>query len=233
MSLKAVILDCDGIIADDEMLHLAAFCEALRPLGIEVSKASYLARYLGFDDQGALRQALIDHEVEPHNDLIAALAEEKARIFRRLIEGSLVIYPGVVDLVRELSRGYRLAVASGALREEIDLILDRAGLSECFQVIVSAENVTRGKPDPEPFTAALRELSRLEALQAGECLVVEDSLAGIEAAKRAGMRCLAVTNSYSRYELARLGPDLIVDTLAGLRAADLAALFDASPRRPT
>ncbi len=233
MSLKAVIFDCDGIIADDEMLHLAAFCEALRPLGIEVSKARYLACYLGFDDQGAVRQALLDHEVEPSNDLIWALAEEKARIFRRLIERNLVIYPGVVDLVRELSRGYRLAVASGALREEIDLILHRAGLSECFQVIVSAENVTRGKPDPEPFMAALRELSRREALEASECLVVEDSLAGVEAAKRAGMRCLAVTNSYPRAELARLGPDLIVETLAGVRAADLAAIFDAPPSRPT
>lgn len=232
MSLKAVIFDCDGVIADDEMLHLSAFCEALRPLGIEVSKSGYLARYLGFDDQGAVKQALFDHGVEPSNDLISALAEEKARIFRRLIERSLVIYPGVVELVRELAGSYRLAVASGALREEIDLILRRAGLSGCFQVIVSAENVACGKPDPEPFLVALRELSRWEALEARECLVVEDSLAGVEAAKRAGMRCLAVTNNYSRTELARLEPDLIVETLAELRAADLAAIFDAPGTRP-
>src|SRR3989442_948144 len=117
-----------------------------------------------------------------------------------------------------------LAVASGALRHEIELILAQAGLADCFAAIVSAEDVSVGKPSPEGFLRALERLRvRLPDLAPRDCLVVEDSQPGLEGARRAGMRCLAVTNSYPAAELG--GADLIVRSLAEAGWDRLAALF--------
>src|SRR2546422_259167 len=117
-----------------------------------------------------------------------------------------------------------LAVASGALRHEIELILAQAGLADCFAAIVSAEDGSVGKPSPEGFLRALDRLRvRLPDLAPRDCLVVEDSQPGLEGARRAGMRCLAVTNSYPAAELG--GADLIVRSLAEAGWDRLAALF--------
>ncbi len=227
MSLKAVIFDCDGVIADDEMVHLAAFRETLAPLGITISDNDYYDKYLGFSDVEAIDQALIDNDKRLSPAEIDLLAKRKAEIFRAQIARDMVIYPGVVELVHRL-RSYALAVASGALREEIELILSSVGLQGCFEVIVSAESVSRGKPDPEPFLTALRLLKQYRPLSPAECLVIEDSVAGVEAARKAGMWCLAVTNSYAKEKLA--GAHMIVETLERLDVRSLAKLCEGLPR---
>src|SRR5947207_2552172 len=158
--------------------------------------------------------------MEPGRALMAAKADR----FLGLVRAGAPIFPGVPTFVRAAAARVPLAVASGALRHEIELILVQAGLADCFAAIVSAEEVSAGKPSPEGFLHALERLRvRLPDLAPRDCLVVEDSQPGLEGARRAGMRCLAVTNSYPAAELA--GADLIVSSLAEAGWNRLAALF--------
>jgi HAD superfamily hydrolase (TIGR01509 family) len=219
MEIAAVIFDCDGVLADTEPLHLAAFNRVLAPLGIAIAPDTYAARYLGLDDRAAFRQVLADHrrpgkarEVE---DLIAA----KARAFPDMLRADCRVYDGVRELVGSFG-AVPCAVASGARREEVDIVLRAAGLADTIAVVVTIEDVAVGKPDPEPFVTALTRLcGGGRSIHPAGCLVVEDSVVGIEAAHRAGMRCLAVTNSHAADALA--AADLVVPTLAGLSLAEL------------
>lgn len=220
---RAVIFDCDGVIADSEPLHLRVFREVLAPLDITIDDAEYSARYLGLDDRGVFTEVLRAHGRAPTPADVAALVADKARRFLSVLEAEVRIYPGVRAFVERLA-GLPLAVVSGALRTEVELILARAGIGSAFALIVAAEDVRAGKPDPEGFLAALTGLRRLDAaLEATACVAVEDSIAGVDAACRAGMRCLAVTNSYSAAELR--GADRVVGTLEGLTLDDVRRLF--------
>jgi beta-phosphoglucomutase len=221
---RAVLFDCDGVIADSEPMHLRAFQEVLAPLGVTITPEEYLARYLGFDDREVVTEALRLHGRATDAKTIEALMTAKAARLRRVLEREARIYPGVVDFVRALV-GLPLAVVSGALREEIEIILCHAGVGDAFRVIVAAEDVGAGKPDPEGFLRALAALGGAgHTIAAAECLVVEDSPAGLEAARRAGMRRLAVSNSYPAAEL-RDAADLVVPTLAGLTLERVRRLF--------
>jgi beta-phosphoglucomutase len=222
--LRALIFDFDGVIADDEGVHLASFQRVFAELGIAVDRDAYYARYLGYDDRGCVRAVLADHGRPAPDDLVETLVARKGRVFLAAVTCEVRIFPGVPDFVRRAAAAYPLAIASGALRHEIDLILRHAGLDACFRAIVSADDVAVGKPDPAVFRAALAALNGAGGapIRAAECLVIEDSLAGIEGARRAEMRCLAVANSYALEALG--GADLAVASLEGLALADLEAL---------
>jgi beta-phosphoglucomutase len=218
---RALIFDCDGVIADDEPLHLAAFQRALAPAGITIVRDAYYARYLGLNDREAVHLAFADAGIAASAEQIAAAVGAKANLFLDLVRAGTPIFPGVVPFVRAAAAHVPLAVASGALRREIDLILAQAGIAECFTTIVSSEDVREGKPSPEGFLLALARLrgSGSTELRASDCVVVEDSQPGVEAARRAGMRCVAVTTSHPRAALA--GADVIVGSLAEVEWARL------------
>ena len=204
--LRAIIFDFNGVIIDDEPLHLELFRVILAEEGIALSDDDYRVKYLGSDDRGCFVAALADAGREREaldSAFITQLIERKAALYRAAIDQRHLLFPGVVELVRRLANEYPLAIASGALRGEIEMALERGGIDDCFQAIIAAEDVGACKPDPEGYVKALAALNA-EArppIQPGECLVIEDSIAGVEAAKRAGMRCLAVTNSYAVEEL--------------------------------
>jgi HAD superfamily hydrolase (TIGR01509 family) len=214
--LKAVIFDFNGVIVDDEPLHLELFRRVLGEEGIHLTDEEYHEKYLGFDDRGALTHSFRDNQRHADADnaaFIEQLIERKAGYYLEEIEKRWLLFPGVVELVRRISAKYPLAIASGALRHEIDFVLRRADIRNCFRVIVAAEDVSVCKPNPEGYVKALRLLneSLTEEIAPHECLVIEDSIAGIEAAKQAGMRCVAVTNSYAVSELKTA--DAVIHTL--------------------
>ncbi|MEZ4547394.1 MAG: HAD family hydrolase [Thermodesulfobacteriota bacterium] len=132
--------------------------------------------------------------------LLAALMERKSHNYDHMIEGNIELLPGAVDFIKSL-RKYRLAIGSGALEAEIVNVLDFAGIRESFEVIVGADRIANCKPAPDVYIEALRRLNTLpeegSEITPAECLVIEDSVSGIRAALAAGMKCLAVTNSYS------------------------------------
>ncbi|MGE0104609.1 MAG: HAD family hydrolase [Blastocatellales bacterium] len=219
--LKAIIFDFNGVIVDDEPLHLELFRKVMAEEGLELTDEEYHEKYLGFDDRGCFTAALTDLG-RPGSDAgyIEELIDRKAVYYRDAIEERFLIFPGVIELIGLVRRSYPLAIASGALRSEIELVLERGGIRDAFGPIIAAEDVAACKPDPEGYLRALDELRATTAsLQPSQCLVIEDSIAGVEAARRAGMRCLAVTNSYSAAELA--AADWIRETLAGFDPAAL------------
>ncbi|HXG50880.1 MAG TPA: HAD family phosphatase [candidate division Zixibacteria bacterium] len=203
--LRAVIFDFNGVIVDDEPVHFELFREILGEEGIELTKERYYERYLGFDDRGAFAAAFRDHGRLLGGAELEGLVERKAARYRAAIRDRVVLFPGVRSLVEHLARRLPLAVASGALRHEIEGILAGTGLRDYFSAIASAEDVERGKPDPEIFLAALASLNRrLEGapILAADCVVIEDSREGVRGALRAGMKCVAVTNSHPASALA-------------------------------
>jgi HAD superfamily hydrolase (TIGR01509 family) len=130
--------------------------------------------------------------------------QRKAQAYLESVKDHLVIFPGVREFVRDAAALYPLAIASGALRHEIEVILDQAGLRKEFLHITSAEDVTKGKPDPQPFLYALDALNRQrpnQTIAPGSCLVIEDSIPGLRGAKTAGMKVLAVANTHTIQDL--------------------------------
>ena len=202
--LTAIIFDFDGVIADTEPLHFAGFRQTLAEVGIGLTESDYYANYLGYDDRGCFIAALTAHQRPTDPPALAQLMQRKAHAYLESVKDHLVIFPGVREFVREAAAAYPLAIASGALRHEIEVILEQAGIRKEFLHITSAEDVTRGKPDPQPYLHALNALNRQrreQTIVAGSCLVIEDSIPGIRSAKTAGMKVLAVANTHTIQDL--------------------------------
>ena len=198
--LGAVIFDFNGIIVDDEPIHFRLFQRVFAEEGIDLDEATYYQRYLGFDDRGAFLAGFRDHDRAIGDAKLQELIARKAGYYQDAIRNHVAIFPGVRALVQDLARDVPLAVASGALRREIETILQTANLWNHFHAIVSAEDVQQGKPEPEIFIKALAALNAANGSGAAiapiNCVVIEDSKEGVRGAHRAGMKCLAVTNSH-------------------------------------
>jgi len=223
VKLDALIFDFDGVIADTEPLHFAGLHLTLKEIGIDLTEAEYYAEYLGYDDRGCFIAALTAHRRPIDPATITQLMKRKAVAYLDSVKHHEVVFPGIPEFVREAASAYPLAIASGALRHEIEYILDAAGLRKEFLHITSAEDVTIGKPNPQPFLHALTALQtiRYADLTAPSCLVIEDSLPGIRSAKAAGMKVLAVTNTHSIQDLHEA--DAVTHSLKDTSLAELRA----------
>jgi len=202
--MRAVIFDFDGVIADTEPLHFEGLRRTLADIGITLTERDYYTDYLGFDDRGCILEALRVNRRPATGSLVQDLMHKKAVAYLASIKDHLVIFPGVREFVEEAAASYPIAIASGALRPEIELILEQAGIRKSFRHITSAEDVTNGKPDPQPFLHALAGLNQMSSgpsTTPDSCLVIEDSLPGIRAAKSAGMKVLAVANTHTVQDL--------------------------------
>ena len=222
--LGALIFDFDGTIADSEPFHLKAFQLTFSSeLDLKLTESQYKEHYLAFDDRRMLQTFLGDRGVEVGPERFERLLEIKEAHYEALATDPPLL-PGAEDLIRAAAGRWPLAVASGALGAEIRHVLEGAGLIDCFGAIVSAETVERGKPDPESFLAALERINAAlpEKIPPAGCLVLEDSVAGVSSGRAAGMRVLAVTNSFPRERLAEA--DRVVDSLGEI--ADTNALAE-------
>lgn len=229
---SATIFDFNGVLVDDEPVHLAAFREVLAPLGVAISDEDYLGKYFGFDDVGAFRAMLVDAGLPAPDDArIDALVEAKRPAYMRRAEASLVVFEGAADLVRRSAARGPVAIVSGALRDEIAFALAKMGLVDVVAFVVAAEDTSRCKPDPEGYLLAKRMLAERFGAGAGSrALVVEDSLAGVQAAKAASLACLAVAHAYSERELFAAGADDVASHISDVsdeRVASLAARLGA------
>ena len=218
---EAVLFDFDGILVDTEPMHHRAFNEVLDPLGMAFPWKEYVETYMGFDDRDAFREAFRAKGIDLDDTNLAKLVAAKSEAFLRGLRAGVTAYPGAVPLIETLSAaGTPLALCSGALRADIDPILAQLGVARRFGVIVSADDVRRSKPDPESYALAFRRLAETYSSSLtvpGKSVAVEDTPAGIRSAKGAGLRVLAVTNSYGTGELAEA--DWIVESLENVRVA--------------
>jgi HAD superfamily hydrolase (TIGR01509 family) len=216
-----VILDFDGVIADSEPLHFDAFREVLAAEAVTLTEQEYYGRYLGYDDLGVFRAVGNDRALSWSREHIAALAVRKARQLEELERTRSIVFPGASDAIRRLAARWPLAIASGALRSEILRVLERAGLRDCFAAIVAAGDTPASKPAPDPYLLAVAELARAsgQALTPADCVAVEDSHWGLESARAAGLRTVAVTHTYRASDLGMA--DLVVESLEALDPARL------------
>lgn len=230
MRLQAVIFDFDGIIVDSEPLHHQAFCRVLEPLNLPLSWGRYYEHYLGFDDRDVLRTRFREEGIHLDDETMRRLMRDKAEAFVQLIRANGVnAYPGVVHLVRALSTSYPVAICSGALSGDIDPVLDLLGIAGCFSVRVTADQVHASKPDPESYREAFRRLTQAfpgRVTDPSCCVAIEDTPAGIEAARGAGLRVLAVQNTYEPEALAQA--NRVAASLASIDAAVLEQMVSAS-----
>jgi beta-phosphoglucomutase len=222
--LSAVIFDFDGIIVDTEPLHYRAFQRVLEPLGLGYGWDDYVSRYMGFDDRDAFREAFHEKGKDLPAGRLEELISAKAEEFQRIIAGGVTPYPGAVQLIRAVSGTLPLALCSGALHSDIVPILAQLGLSDAFDAIVTASDVSASKPDPESYLLALRLLREAfpeKSIDSRHSLAIEDTPAGILSAAGAGMNVLAVTNSYPAENLAsawKIVPSLAEVTVESLRS---------------
>ncbi|MGA7105431.1 MAG: HAD family phosphatase [Candidatus Deferrimicrobiaceae bacterium] len=215
----AVIFDLDGVIVDTEPLHYKAFQEVLEPLGIGFSWREYVEAYMGFDDRDAFLEAFRAHGKDLDDRNLTQLVASKSKIFLEIIKNGVRAYPGTVSLITSLNAsGLPLAISSGALRSDVLPILDILGITRCFSHVISADDVRKSKPDPESYLLAYQRLKETHPLLLStpdRCLAIEDTPAGIRSAKGAGLKVLAVTNSYREKQL--IEADFLTDSLENVR----------------
>jgi beta-phosphoglucomutase len=216
--IRAVIFDLDGTLVDTEPLHFAAFNEVLRADGISIHFDDYKARLIGLNDRDCFSTVLRENHKDAGEQHVADLIARKTVVYQEIIAERDVLFPGAEKFVRDCAHRFPLMIATGTLRAEAEAILRRAGLRELFLDIIAAEDVERGKPEPDGFIAALGRigfiLRQRDPVMADECLVVEDTQAGIEAAHRAGMNVLALCHVAPAADLA--GADVVRASIAEL-----------------
>lgn len=223
--IEAVLFDFNGVIVDDEPQHCAALQRVLAAEGIALTREQYDADYLGLDDRTAFVEAYRRAARTLTTELLRYLVARKSEVYMDILNASgPVVVSGAPEFLRAAAARFRLGIASGALRREIDAILARTDLADLFEIIIAAGDVRQGKPDPGVYLAGLEAFQRRTPLTAGRCAVIEDSLPGLAAARAAGMPCVMLTTSHPAQKLAAAGAALVWDSFASHSPAELAHL---------
>ncbi len=200
--VKAVIFDMNGVIVDDELVHELAFKQICANFKIDVTHRVYLDCCVGKTDFEGFETLFKKHKIKMPP--IQKLVKQKSALYQKLILKHAKTYPGVISLIKKLSKKYPLALATSSIKKEVLATLQYFDIKKYFRVIITADDVAHGKPNPEPYLLAAKKLK----LAPRECIAIEDSINGIASAKAAGMACIAITNTYPKNRLTQA--DLIV-----------------------
>lgn len=195
--LQAIVFDFDGVIANSEPMHLRAFQLALGDVGQFLGAEEYYSRLLGYDDVGVFETLSRDRDLGWNAARVRELVALKGAKLDEMLHAGEVLFPGAADFIRAAAGAVPIAIASGALRHEIDEILEAAGLASLFQTIVASGDTPASKPSPDPYRLAFERLrERHPHLDARRCVAIEDSRWGLVSASGAGLRLVGVTTSY-------------------------------------
>jgi beta-phosphoglucomutase len=212
----AILFDFNGVIVDDEPEHCGALIATLAEYGLELDRETYYREYLGFDDRECFRYGFGRMGRAVDEPALLEAVERKNCHYERAIRSSMRLVPGATDFVESAALdGFQLAIVSGALRREIELVLNLAGLRPHFAEIVAAEDVSACKPDPQGYNRARAALE----LAPHRCMVIEDSLPGLAAARAAGLRCAVLSTSHGVEAFG--GADAVWRDFTGHDAAEL------------
>lgn len=212
VAIEAILFDMNGVLVDDEDLHLAAFQGVLRRRGYDLTSEDYARHFAGRTDRDGFRSFFqaVDGQ-SPAPDVESALMTDKAEAYRQLASERLVTYPNAQTVVEKLREsGFRLALVTSSLAAEADVVLVHLGLEHAFEARVTAEDVTDGKPAPEPYVRGAAAIHTAPK----RCVVIEDAPSGIRSAREAGIKSIAVRTTHSPEELSEA--DVQVDGLADL-----------------
>ena len=222
--LRAIVFDFDGVIANSEPLHFRAYREVLAGHGVELTEADYFKRYLGFDDQGAFEAMSAHSGLAWSAGQITGMIQDKAQRLEALERDGAILFPGAEAAIQAAAGVMPIAIASGALGSEIRRVLDRAHLTRHFSAIVSAEDTAASKPAPDPYLRAVALLAAGHGpLEPRDCAAVEDSRWGLESARAAGLRTVAVAHTYDASELKPA--DLVIPSMRAFDLEEIRRLF--------
>ena len=229
--IQAILFDFNGVIINDERIHLKAYREVLGGEGLSLSDEEYFAS-LGMDDDAFVRAAFARSGKPLTGETMNALIKREHELHRALIKEELPVSPGVVTFIKAAARQFQLGIVSMAERSEIDYALQLASLRNQFSVFVSAEPGLKHKPAPDCYLRGLdllngqRRARRKLPLVARECLVIEDAPPGVQAARAAGMRTIGLTNTVSENDLRAAGADVVTGSLTDWSVDAVHHLFD-------
>jgi HAD superfamily hydrolase (TIGR01509 family) len=228
--IQAIFFDFNGVIINDERIHLRAYREVLQEHDVELNDGDYF-KCLGMDDVAFTRAAFTRAGREVDDETMRAIIDREHELHRTLIEAEVPFAPGVITFVKEAAREFDLAIVSMAERSEIEHVLAPANLLQHFTVIVTAEPGLNHKPAPDCYRRGLELLNvarrddRKLPLLPSECLVIEDAPPGLESGRAAGMRTLAVTNTVTETLLRAAGADVVTASLADWSADAVRHVF--------
>jgi beta-phosphoglucomutase len=230
--IRAILFDFNGVIADDETPHFVCFQQALAESGLSITADQYYGTYLGMDERACTALLLTARDGACDAELAQRIAERKAQLFAECTaQHRPRLFRGVVEFVKQARERCRLAVASGGRRIQIDRALEGTAIQHDFEAIVSADDCAIGKPDPAIYQLTLQRLNARTpvgtALGPADCLVIEDSKAGIQAARAAGMTVLALSTTYPPSQLG--DAHMVLPSLEGQRPESLLGRFPAPP----
>jgi beta-phosphoglucomutase len=213
--IRALIFDFNGVLADDDPIHMEALRQVAQEEGVSFSNEEYLDKYLPLNDWDCFKMIFADRARELSPSKLDELIHRKSVYYFQAIAEKSVLFARAADAVKAATQRCPIAIASGARAEEIRHILTRDSLQDCFKAIVSAEDVQFGKPHPEPFLRAYEKLKEHDTtLTVSDCVAIEDSIGGIQSAHDAGMRCLGIAHSYGPERLRSAKPEWIIDSIA-------------------
>jgi len=213
--IRALIFDFNGVLADDDPIHMEALRKVAGEEGLSFTDEEYLDKYLPLNDRDCFNLLFQKSGITLPVSKLEDLIRRKSVCYFQAIQTETVLFKTTAAAVRAASGRYPIAIASGARKEEICHVLTQSRLQDCFTAIISADDVRFGKPHPEPFLRAHEKLKeRDSSLNVSECVAIEDSIGGIESAHQAGMRCVAVAHSYKADHLRRANPEWVIDSIA-------------------
>lgn len=208
--LKAILFDFNGVIVNDEPIHQKLIAEILLGENLRFDSLEYQTLCLGRSDRACLSHILSRRGRYVSDDYLNKLIESKAQAYRQYLTTleNLPIYAGLKDFLHQIkNRNIKIGLVTGSLRSEVEFVLKQAGIADYFTVIVGGDEIKASKPQPDGYLLAVERFNRLDfnlQLQPSECLVIEDSPAGIEAAKSAGMQVVGIAHTYPFHFMQRL-----------------------------
>jgi HAD superfamily hydrolase (TIGR01509 family) len=216
--IKALLMDWNGIIIDDEPLQMLIYQDILAKEGIALTEAEYYDS-LGMDDRRFVEAAYARAGQTADQNKVLGIIERKSEAWREKVADRLPLFPGVENFIRKAANEFTLGIVSMCNHTEIEYALERAGLADLFAIIVSAKDVTETKPDPECYRVGFDRLDSYRTAHGHlpmthpECVVIEDSPAGVRAGVAADLQVLGVPNTVSADELRAAGARWIAKDL--------------------
>lgn len=207
-TIQGLIFDLDGTITLTQQFHYQAFRTVFANHGITYTEHDDLYKYAGMGSATIFPTVFADHGITLSDEQVKQYSEEKKRIYMNILDTSEIQpVPGVKDFLRRVKdAGYRICIASGNKAEAITYLLKRLGIQDFFSLIVTNKDVTLPKPAPDIFLAAAKKLE----LEPSQCIVFEDAINGVHAARSGGIRCIALATRIPEHDLRAAGADYVV-----------------------
>ena len=228
--IRAILFDFNGVIINDEPLQLKAYQEVLKTDGVNFTEADYY-QCAGMNNERFVRWQFENAGQTVAGERVGEIISAKTEKWKKMIDEQIPLFPGVENFIKKCAQRFALGIVSMANREEIEYILEKTALADCFTTVVSADEVNECKPDPECYIKGFQKLDAARLtdghypLVQRDCLVIEDAPAGVAAAKRAGMKVLAVTNTFDEKSLREAGADSVTHNLNDWMPGSLALVF--------